>query len=375
MTESKNFRLLNKLPSLDGLRAVAVVLTSLVHLVPEQVPGGFIGVDVFFVISGFLITSILLGSFARDGRIHLGEFYVRRARRLLPALIALVLVFTLVVVVISPTTRDLIVAGIVDVSVLTYTFNWGPVVGREPPWQVDHLWSLSVEEQFYILWPLLLILLLRIAGRTTIMALTASAALVSALAQTIVFDTTQSVGWVYFASPLHAHGIILGCLLAQLYVWRRAEGPLRWLAVTAWPMAASLLVILGLSLYLDVDGAVTYNGGMLLAVLAAAVLVAGLVARDTLGETAGLFSRVFSSRVLTVIGRRSYSIYLWQNFLAWALSSSLRDSWLWIPANVIATGVCAEISYRFVERRFVKPAGDSTSLAERGAIEVARNNG
>lgn len=144
-------RQLDRLPSLDGVRALAVVLTSLVHLVPQWVPGGFLGVDIFFVISGFLITALLLGSYSRDGTINLGRFYLRRARRLLPALVALILVFTVVVIILSPTRRDLIVAAIVDVGVLTYTFNWGPVIGRDPPWQVDHLWSLSVEEQFYIL--------------------------------------------------------------------------------------------------------------------------------------------------------------------------------------------------------------------------------
>lgn len=196
-------------------------------------------------------------------------------------------------------------------------------------------------------------LLLRVARRRTIMVVTAIAALASAMAQTAVFDLTQSVGWVYFASPLHAHGIILGCLLAQLYVWRVADGPMTWLAKKGWPLAVSLVVIISFAMTLSVDGFVTYNGGMVTAVLAAGVLVASLVARDTLGLTAGIFSRLFSSRVLTAIGRRSYSIYLWQNFMAWALSSSLRDTWLWIPANIVATAVCAELSYRFVERRFI----------------------
>lgn len=352
-------RQLQRLPSLDGLRALAVVLTSLVHLVPDRVPGGFIGVDIFFVLSGFLITSILLDAFARDGRIDLVAFYVRRARRLLPAVIVLILVFSLIVIVSSPTRRDLLVAGVVDVGVLTYTFNWAGVAGHAAPWQVDHLWSLSVEEQFYLLWPILLIVLLKVAHRRTIMIVTAVAALASTVGQCIVFDLTHSVSWGYEASPFHANGILLGCLVAQLYVWREAEGPLRWIASKGWPVTLSLVMLVVLSLTLGIDDLFTYNGGMLLAVLAAGVLVTGMVARDTLGQKQGVWGRIFASSVLVAIGKRSYSIYLWQNFMEWVLTPAFRDSPLWIPVNVVVTLACAEASYRFVERRFVKPDRES----------------
>lgn len=348
-------RQLHRLPSLDGVRALAVILTSLVHIVPEYVPGGFLGVDIFFVLSGFLITSILLGEFARKGRIALGSFYVRRARRLLPAVVALILVFSVVVLLSNPSRRDLVVAGVVDLGVLTYSFNMGGVLGYHPPWQVDHLWSLSVEEQFYSLWPILLVLMLKVARQQTIMIMTGVAALVSTLGQGVVYGLTHSVAWGYEASPFHANGILLGCLLAQMYVWRVAENQLRWFARTGWPIAASLVVLGVLSLVLDIDGLTTYTGGIFLGALAAGVLVAGMVARDTVGATSGPFSRFFSSRLMIAVGKRSYSIYLWENFVAWALTPTLRGTWWWIPANVVATLVCAEISYRFVEHRFVKP--------------------
>ena len=314
MTDSDD-RQLCSLLSLDGLRALAVVLTSLVHIVPELVPGGFLGVDVFFVLSGFLITSILLGEFGRTGRIALGSLHVRRARRLLPAVLALIAVFTVVVVVSSPDRRDLVVAGAVDLGVLTYTFNVGPLLGHNPPWQVDHLWSLSVEEQFYLLWPVLLVLLLKVAGRRTIMILTAAGALASTVGQALIFALTHSVAWGYVASPFHANGILLGCLLAQLYVWRKAEGQFHWIATKAWPLVVSLVVLLMLSLVLDVNDLSTYAGGILLGAMAAGVLVAGMVGRDTFGLTASWLSRVFRSRPLVAIGERSYSIYLWENFV------------------------------------------------------------
>jgi peptidoglycan/LPS O-acetylase OafA/YrhL len=347
-------RFLARIPSLDGLRAMAVVLTSLVHLIPNWVPGGFLGVDVFFVLSGFLITSLLLGEFERAGRINLRAFYARRARRLLPAVVALIAVFTIVAIIMHDTVRDLIVAAVVDLTVLTYTFNWTMVLGHQPPWQVDHLWSLSVEEQFYLLWPLLLIVLIKFASRRTVMTVTLALALGSAVAQAVVFDITRSTDWAYSSSPLHAQGILLGCLLGQLYVWRVADGAMARLAALKWPAVVSLAVILVLSLVLGVDDMITYDGGMFFAVLAATVLVATMIARDTLGQNTGVLSRMFSSKVFVAIGKRSYSIYLWQNFMAWALTPMFRETWIWIPVNVIATGIASELSYRFVENIFMK---------------------
>jgi peptidoglycan/LPS O-acetylase OafA/YrhL len=354
VSEGDRDRALGRMPALDGLRTIAVVLTSLVHIAPGVVPGGFLGVDLFFVLSGFLITSILLQEVGARGRLDLVAFYVRRARRLLPAVIALLLVFTAVVVLSSPTRRDLAVAAVVDVAVMTYTFNWSAPLGHLPPWQVDHLWSLSVEEQFYILWPVVLLLLVRRLSRTAIMRLTLAAAIASTVAQTAVYAATHATLWAFLASPLHAQGILLGCFLGQLYVWRRADGPMRWLAGHTWPSLVALVALVALGLSTGVDDASTYYGGMALAVLASATLVAGVASRVTFAEPdTGLLTRLLSSRVMVALGRRSYSIYLWQNFIAWALTAPLRHSPLWIPANVALTLVVAELSFRYVERRFM----------------------
>ncbi len=346
-----------------------MVLTSLVHLVPGVVPGGFLGVDIFFVLSGFLITSLLLGEFSRAGRIDVRRFYLRRARRLLPAVLLLMAVFTVVSIVIARSRHDLVVAGVVDIGILTYTANWAPVVAHHPPWEVDHIWSLSVEEQFYLLWPLLLILALRHARRVTIMVATGAAALVSMAAQGASFLVVHSTELSYLASPLHAHGILLGSLLGQLYVWRRAEGAMTWLASSVWPIAVALAVILALAVTLSVDGTPTYVGGMAVAVVAAGVLVASLVARDTLGRTGNPVSRLLRSRPMVAQGKRSYSIYLWQNFLAWALTPWFAGSWWWIPVNAVVTLVVAEMSYRVVERRVLRrrPRPEATAGRHRAA--------
>ena len=370
MTTSDSRRL-GYLPSLDGLRAIAVVLTSLVHILPTKVPGGFIGVDVFFVLSGFLITSLLLGARERYGRIDLLGFDVPRFRRLVPAEDALILVFTIVVLLSSPSRRELVVAMVVDAGVLTYTFNWTDAFGHHPPWQMDHLWSLSLEEQFYLIWPLLLILLLKVASRRTIMIVTASAAVASAIAQTFAYAATHTSDWAYLASPFHAHGILIGCLLGQLYVWRVADGWMDRLARSRILPYAALVLLGVLAATLDLDRSFAYSGGMALAVVAAGVLVAVMVARDTL-EVSGVLGRILRSRVFVAVGRRSYSIYLWENFIAWALTGSARATWLWIPLNIVLTLVCAELSYQFVERRFLKPSRDPERYA---APPGARLNG
>jgi peptidoglycan/LPS O-acetylase OafA/YrhL len=360
--------------ALDGIRAIAVAGVVLYHAGARWLPGGFLGVDLFFVLSGFLITSLLLGAWARYGRIDLLGFYVRRLRRLVPAVVALIIVFTIVVLLSSPSRRELVVAAVVDAGVLTYTFNWSDAFGHQPPWQMDHLWSLSVEEQFYLIWPLLLILLLKVATRRTIMIVTASAAVASALAQAIAYSATHTVDWAYLASPFHAHGILLGCLLGQLYVWRVADRWMGRLARSRILPVTALAVIAVLAATIDLDHSFAYSGGMALAVVAAGVLVAVMVAQDTLEVTSTL-GRILRSRIFVAIGRRSYSIYLWNNFIAWALSASLRGTWLWIPVNIVATLTCAEISYRFVERRFLRPsrnpdryaAPPDTSLTSTGA--------
>lgn len=337
--------------SLDGLRVFAVVLTSLVHLLPDGVPGGIFGVDVFFVLSGFLITSLLLTELSKTGRLDFKRFYLRRAKRLLPAVIALLVVFTIVVLLSQPDGRDIVVAAVVDLAVLTYTFNWTDVFGHSPPWQVDHLWSLSVEEQFYILWPLLLVMMVRRVSRRTAVLITLAAMLVSTLAQGIVFNRTGSVPWAYLSSPLHAQGILLGCLLAMIFCWRLADPVLRWLGRHSWPAVLGLALIVALSLLTGIEDRLTYSGGMFAVVLAAGVVVTTLAAQeDDLGD--GWLHRLLGRPLLAALGRRTYSIYLWQNFMAWALTPLREGPW-WIPANVVATLAAAELSYRFVERRFM----------------------
>lgn len=354
MTEGA--RVLGRMPALDGLRTFAVVLTSLVHLAPGVAPGGIFGVDLFFVLSGFLITSILLQEFGETGRIDLRLFYVRRARRLLPAVVVLLLVFTVVVLGTSPSRRDLLVAGVVDVAVMTYTFNWAGVFGHDSPPQVDHLWSLSVEEQFYILWPVVLIMLLRMLSRRALLTVTLVASWASSAAQTGVYLRTHSTHWAFSASPLHAQGVLLGCALGQIFVWRLADNATRWLSRHSWPSWVALAGMVALTVSSGIEDPFTYVGGMALVVLASAVVVWTMAAKSSLDTGNDLLTRLLSTRWMVAFGRRSYSIYLWQNFVAWALAPALQHSVWWVPANVMVTLLASEASFRFVERRFMHRA-------------------
>ncbi len=220
-----------------------------------------------------------------------------------------------------------------------------------------------MEEQFYILWPIVLVILVRRLPRGTIMRVTLGAAIASTVAQTAVYGATHDTLLAFLASPLHAQGILLGCFLGQLYVWRGADGAMRWLAGHVWPSLVALVALVALALTSGVNDQSTYYGGMALAVLASGTLVAGVASRATLTESdTGLLNRLLTSRVMVALGRRSYSIYLWQNFIAWALTGSLRHSPLWLPANVVVTLVASEISYRYVERRFMHRTTRQTQL-------------
>lgn len=342
------------MPTLDGLRFVAVVMTSAVHLAPSAVPGGFLGVDIFFVLSGFLITVLLLGAADRSGRIPLRQFYSRRLRRLVPAVAALMAVFVIWTLASGPSTRELKVAAVVVASVAGYVFNWAGVLGHDPPWQVDHLWSLSVEEQFYLLWPFALMFLIRRFSPRTVMIVTAGAAFASAAAQVGAWLISHDVGVVYLASPLRAEGILLGCLLAQLFVWDVGQGTLGRIARSRTPWLLACLVLAALTMTLGVDSPLTYEGGMAVADLAAAVVVATLVAKEAFGLVGPVVRRLLANRVVAGLGRRSYSIYLWQNPVAWALTPTIRHSWLWLPVNAAITLACAQLSYTLVERPFLR---------------------
>jgi peptidoglycan/LPS O-acetylase OafA/YrhL len=318
------------IPALDGIRAVAVGLVLAEHGGLPGVPGGFLGVDVFFVLSGFLITSLLLEELGRTGRISVRDFWIRRVRRLLPAL----LVVVAAVLVARSMFPDDAITGLRDEAVAAFLWlaNWAFVAqGTDyfsqgsPPSPLQHMWSLGVEEQFYLAWPLLIVGIpltvlavrrtapsLR-AVRWTVFVIALTGAAVSAtLAILLVSDET--LNRVYFGTDTRMQALLLGAAAAALLVrdWPAltAGGPgirSRWGRWGARLASLAGVAILAVAAH-GASGAVDdFRSGLLIVVAVGAVLVVAPAALDQRGPVA----RVLSLRPLVWLGAISYGVYLW----------------------------------------------------------------
>ncbi len=344
-----------RLPGLDGLRALAVAAVIAFHLDPRWLPGGFLGVDVFFVISGFLITTLLLRERARTGRVDLRGFWTRRARRLLPALLVVV---PTAVLLARLTESDLLVgAGRQVLGALTFTSNWlelragSDYFAATSPTLLANLWSLAVEEQFYLLWPLALLVLLRVLpGHRARTGAVLGLALLSSLLMALRLDPDHPTR-VYYGTDTHATGLMVGAALAlALAAPHRA-----WTRTVLWErhrrtVAAAALAVLGALLVLaDERSALTFRGGILLASLATAALVLTVVERP------GRLRSVLELPGARWVGARSYGLYLWHWPVVLVVGQDLPvapgglDYLLTRAWALVVTFAAADLSYRFVE--------------------------
>jgi peptidoglycan/LPS O-acetylase OafA/YrhL len=298
-------------PPLDGVRAVAIALVLCYHGGATFVPGGFIGVDTFFVLSGFLITSILVREHDQSGRIALKSFWARRARRLLPALVVMVGAVLLWVHFFGR--NDYPNLGSDALSVLFYFANWHFSSSAS---YVDlgasvspflHTWSLAIEEQFYLVWPLLLLGAFKLGlSRAKLLVLTLLAAAGSAALMVCLYDPSQDPTAIYYNTATRAQALLVGAALALAFSWwlpaARRLGTKLWGALGVLGIAGVVV----LSATMTIGGTFTYQGGLTLAAVCAAALVGGVTLAGS-----SLAARCLSLGPIRYIGRISYGLYLW----------------------------------------------------------------
>lgn len=365
------------IPALDGIRAIAVALVLADHGGVPGLSGGFLGVDVFFVLSGFLITSLLIDEIGRTGRIGLKGFWIRRARRLLPALIVMVLAVVAL--------RDLFTteatAGLRDEAVATFFWmsNWAFVAQQTdyfsqgaPPSPLQHTWSLAVEEQYYVLWPLLLAAV--VAGlaavayrrgvpvtpralRAAVFVVAVTGVIASAGATHLLSAgaSRETLNRVYFGTDTRVQALLVGAAAAALLVrdWRGLTGGggvlrSRWARWLARVLPAVGLTVLGVAAHLATGSADEFRRGLLVIVAAAAVLVVGSVALEQDGPVA----RLLAVPPLVGLGAISYGIYLWHwpIFLVLNGERTGASGWELFALRCSVTVAVAAVSWLLIEQ-------------------------
>nr|WP_010497576.1 acyltransferase family protein [Paenibacillus elgii] len=342
------------MPGIDGLRALAVLAVIAYHLHPGWVPGGLLGVGIFFVLSGYLITDLLVAEWRREGRLNLKSFWLRRFRRLLPAMLVLLSAVAAWIWLVDRSRLPALQGDFL--AALAYVSNWW-LVYREvsyfesfgPPSPLGHFWSLAVEEQFYLLWPLLLALGLRFHPRrgwlVGAMLLGAAA---SAAAMALLYEPGTDPSRIYYGTDTRAFGLLIGAALAVVWPSGKlsAGTSVRVRRIVDWAGSAGLFAVLLMIVRSSQYDAFLYQGGFVLLSLAAAVTVAALA------HPSGQLGRILGCRPLRWLGVRSYGIYLWHYpviVLTSPASGSDGISLMRTALQLTATIGLAALSWKFVE--------------------------
>ncbi|HET6810133.1 MAG TPA: acyltransferase [Acidimicrobiales bacterium] len=382
-------RLLRPNPALDGLRGLAVLLVIGYHFRPGSgFSGGWMGVDVFFALSGFLITSLVLDELATTGRFSFLRFHIRRALRLQPALWLFLAVWLVGLLTLRqfywfhtvpgfapapgpPTPLWVGARGVL--TAMGEVNNWFSVRHVAMP-PIGHLWSLSIEEQFYLVWPALLLVVARFRPQWMLRA-TVGLGVASALDCLVQWNGGAGTDRIYFGTDTRAQALLAGCLVAQLWTSGRLERMLTSRLTRRLLFSGAAVVLAAVAWFATDRSAFRYRGGFTLIALAAAILVAVLAVEEPAGRTgasvpAGI--RVLSWGPLRYVGSRSYAVYLWNYvFATWFHP---LGAWSIVP-GVAATFLAAEVSWRLVERpalalksRWAPRPGAAAPPRSRGAV-------
>ncbi|MEE0173805.1 MAG: acyltransferase family protein [Dorea formicigenerans] len=341
---------------LDGIRAIAVIMVLAYHLKLALFKSGFLGVTVFFVLSGYLITGILISEVEEEGTIDLKNFWLRRIRRLVPAVMSMAVVIIFVSAVVN---RVIFTKGCKDflASVLGFN-NWWQIFNKVSyfeaagvPSPFTHCWSLAIETQFYLIYPLILLGIYKLvksrgegrAKRGLLFAgVTLLLALISVILMIVLFDPQQDASRVYYGTDTRAFSLLFGALLAILWDYRMVPRRLS-ASVNMVLGSVSFAVLLVMTIAINGSSNFWYRGGQFFGTILTVLMVYAVLGRKT------WLSRFLSNPVLKWIGDRSYSIYLWHYPIILLISKGIKASWWITLIEIVLSVVLAELSYRFIE--------------------------
>ena len=348
------------LPSIDSLRALAVLAVIIYHVDVNYLPGGFLGVDLFFVLSGYLISSLIIKEYRKTGSLNLYNFYIRRARRLLPAVYFMITVGLVVMVLFN---EVLLRKSHLDaIFGYIYSSNWWYIFhkldyfdsfGAQSPFK--HLWSLAIEEQFYMIFPLLFLLVNRKKKskdgtyklNKNFLYVVLGLILVSLIAHILLFDI-NNISRIYFGTDTRAFSLLVGVVGAILYPMERlhAKVTLQQNMVYSVVSLVSIATLITVMIYTSEYNTLLYRGGFLL------VAILGLIVIISSGKQHTLMSRLLSFKPVVFIGKISYSLYLW-HFPVLVLTTPVSEignpNILFVILRIVLTFAVAIVSYVFVE--------------------------
>ena len=341
---------------LDGIRAIAVIMVLSYHLKLALFKSGFLGVTVFFVLSGYLITGILISEVEEEGTIDLKNFWLRRIRRLVPAVMSMAVVIIFVSAVVN---RIIFTKGCKDflASVLGFN-NWWQIFNKVSyfeaagvPSPFTHCWSLAIETQFYLIYPLFLLGIYKLAksrgeGRAKrgllFAGVTLLLALISVILMIALVNPQQDASRVYYGTDTRAFSLLFGALLAILWEYRMVPRRLS-ASVNMVLGSVSFAVLLVMTIAINGSSNFWYRGGQFFGTILTVLMVYAVSGRKT------WLSRFLSNPVLKWIGDRSYSIYLWHYPIILLISKGIKASWWITLIEIVLSVVLAELSYRFIE--------------------------